>query len=206
MTRPTKQSPERGDARTRLLHAALASIRTRGYAATTVDELCRLAEVTKGSFFHHFKNKETLGIEVAKWWTETTSAYFSAASYHDHPDPLERLLAYVAFRKSMIGEELAQFTCLAGTLAQEVYTDWPNIRDASCESILGHAATLESDIALAMETRGVSGDWTAASLARHTQAVIQGAFVLAKAANDPNIARESLDHLARYIRSLFPSS
>ncbi len=43
----------------------------------------------------------------------------------------------------------------------------------------------------------------AESLARHTQTVIQGAFVLAKAGNDPALARESLDHLDRYIRLLF---
>jgi TetR/AcrR family transcriptional regulator, transcriptional repressor for nem operon len=33
--------------------------------------------------------------------------------------------------------------------------------------------------------------------------VIQGAFVLAKAGNDPALARESFDHLDRYIRLLF---
>jgi TetR/AcrR family transcriptional repressor of nem operon len=54
-----------------------------------------------------------------------------------------------------------------------------------------------------MKDRGIAGDWTAASLARHTQTVIQGAFVLAKAGNDPDLARESLDHLDRYIRLLF---
>ena len=62
---------------------------------------------------------------------------------------------------------------------------------------------LEADIAAAMADRGVSGGPTAASLARHTQAVIQGAFVLAKAGNDPGLARESLDHLDRYIRLIF---
>ncbi|MFY8030596.1 MAG: TetR/AcrR family transcriptional regulator, partial [Devosia sp.] len=44
---------------------------------------------------------------------------------------------------------------------------------------------------------------TAQSLARHTQAVIQGAFVLAKAANNPALAREGLDHLERYVRLIF---
>ncbi|WP_228558472.1 hypothetical protein [Myxococcus sp. AB056] len=49
----------------------------------------------------------------------------------------------------------------------------------------------------------ISGGWTAASLARHTQTVIQGTFVLAKAGNDAALVRESLDHLDRYIRLLF---
>lgn len=113
------------------------------------------------------------------------------------------MLAYVAFRKAIIIGDPSQFSCLAGTLAQEVHATSPAIRDACGESILGHAATLEADIAEAMRARGIAGAWTAESLARHSQAVIQGAFVLAKAGNDPALARESLDHLDRYIRLLF---
>lgn len=206
MPRPTKQHPERGDARTRLLEAARDTIRAKGFAATTVDELCKVAAVTKGSFFHHFTSKETLGVEAAKHWAETTSAFFAGAPYHAPKDPLDRVLAYVAFRKAIVSGELAEFTCLVGTMVQEVYADWPAIRDACGSSIFGHAATLKADIAAAMKARGISGEWTAASLARHTQTVIQGAFVLAKAGNDAALARESIDHLDRYIRLLFAAT
>lgn len=88
-------------------------------------------------------------------------------------------------------------------MAQEVYASSPDIRDACARSIFGHTATLEADIETARRDYGITGDWTAESLARHTQAVIQGGFVLAKAGNDPELARESLDHLDRYIRHLF---
>jgi TetR/AcrR family transcriptional repressor of nem operon len=86
---------------------------------------------------------------------------------------------------------------------QEVFASAPAIRDACARSIFGHAATLEADIAAAMRARGIQGDWTAASLARHTQAVLQGAFILAKASDDRSFAIESVDHLRRYIELLF---
>lgn len=175
----------------------------KGFAATSVDDLCQAAAVTKGSFFHHFKSKEELGVAAAQHWAETTTAYFVDAPYHEPKDPLDRVLAYVAFRKSIIVGELAEFTCLVGTLVQEVYASSPAIRDACAASIFSHAATLEPDIRAAMRDRGISGGSTAESLARHTQTVIQGAFVLAKAGNNPALARESLDHLEQYIRLLF---
>ncbi len=203
MSRPTKRNPERGDARTRLLEAARETILAKGFAATSVDDLCQSAGVTKGSFFHHFKAKQALGVAAAQHWAETTTAFFAGAPYHAPNNPLDRVLAYVAFRKSIITGELAEFTCLVGTMVQEVFAISPAIRDACGESIFGHAETLEADVSAAMSDRGISGDWTAESLARHTQAVIQGAFVLAKAGNDPALARESLDHLDRYIRLLF---
>jgi TetR/AcrR family transcriptional repressor of nem operon len=203
MPRPTKANPSRGDARTRLLEAAREKIRAQGYAATSVDDLCKAAEVTKGAFFHQFGSKEALGVAAADFWSATTSALFAAAPYHAPDDPLDRVLAYLDFRKSIIGEDLAQFTCLVGTMVQEAYATAPDIRDACARSIFGHAQTLEADIAAAIKARGVKGKWTAASLARHIQAVLQGSFILAKAAGDPQLVRDGIDHLKRYVELLF---
>ena len=47
------------------------------------------------------------------------------------------------------------------------------------------------------------GRWRPESLALHTQAVLQGAFVIAKAANSIQPAVDSLDHLKRYLALLF---
>ncbi len=203
MTRPTKHQPERGEARERLLAAARDTIRAKGFSGTSVDDLCQVAGVTKGAFFHHFKSKEELGIAAANFWAETTAAFFARAPYHAPIKPLDRVLAYVAFRRSIIVGGLSEFTCLVGTMAGEVYATSPAVRDACAASIFGHAATLVGDIEAAMQNNRIDANWTAQSLARHTQTVIQGAFVLAKAGNDAELARESLDHLDRYLRLLF---
>ncbi len=203
MPRPTKQQPERGEARTRLLEAARNVIRAQGFTATTVDQLCKAAGVTKGAFFHHFDSKEALGVAAADFWTETTSRFFEAAPYHASSDPLERFLGYIDFRRSIIEGDLVEWTCLVGTMAQEVYASHPAIRQACAASIFGHAASLVPDIEAAMQQHGIAGDWTAESLARHTQAVLQGAFILAKATGDREVALESVRHLKRYVRLLF---
>jgi TetR/AcrR family transcriptional regulator, transcriptional repressor for nem operon len=191
------------DARSKLLDAALSVIRTKGYSATTVDELCAAAGVTKGAFFHHFKSKDALGVAAAEHWSETTGELFAEAPYHDHADPLDRVLGYVALRKALLQGGVPEFTCLVGTMVQETYETAPAIRDACDRSISGHAATLEADIEAAMRDRGMSPNWTATSLALHTQAVLQGAFILAKAKGGPEIAADSVDHLIRYLKLLF---
>lgn len=193
-------------ARQKLLDAALSLIRAKGYSATTIDELCAKAGVAKGSFFHHFKDKETLGVAAADYWSEVTGAFFAAAPYHQHADPLDRVLGYIDFRKTILTGGVPEFTCLVGTMVQEVYDSYPPIRDACDASISGHAAKVEADIAEAMHRRGVHGNWTAKSLALHTQAVLQGAFILAKAKGDAAVAEESVAHLRRYIELLFKCS
>lgn len=192
------------NARTKLLDAALGTIREKGYAATSVDELCARAGVTKGAFFHHFKSKEALAVAAADHWSETTAGLFASAPYHDPDDPRARILAYVDFRKSLIDGEIAGFTCLVGTMVQEAYGASDDIRGACWRSISGHAETLEADIAAAIEKYNVDGI-TPESLALYTQASIQGAFILAKAKNDSGVAIDMIGHLKRYIELLFKS-
>lgn len=190
-------------ARQKLLDAALCLIRVQGYTSTTVDELCARAGVAKGSFFHHFPDKESLAVAAANYWTARNTAFFAAAPYCHCDDPLDRFLGYLDFRKSLLKGELPQFTCLVGTMLQEVYASNPPIRDACGTSISDHVAPIEADIAAAMQRYGVRAEWTAASLALHTQAVIQGAFVLAKATGSADVAAASIDHLRRYVELLF---
>ena len=80
------------ESKTRLLNAALHVIRAQGYAATTVDDICQTAGVTKGSFFHHFKTKDALALAAVDHFSAITGELFANASYHDAKDPLDRLL------------------------------------------------------------------------------------------------------------------
>ena len=196
--KPTKQS-----ARDKVLNAALKVIRERGYTATTVDDLCQEAKVTKGAFFHHFKSKEDLAVKAAQYWSDITGGLFQQAPYHAQKDPLDRLLGYIAFRKELLQGEVPEFTCLVGTMVQEAYDSNPAIREACQKSIFGHAATLNEFIDDAKKLYAPKAKWSSEGLALHTQAVIQGAFILAKAKSDSKIAAESIDHLYRYVELLF---
>lgn len=202
MPRPTNQFPEKGDARTRLLDAARDVIRRKGFDATTIEDLCHAAGVTKGACFHHFKSKEALGVAAAAAWSEQTGALFAAADYHAVAEPLDRLLAYIDLRIALIDGTLPEVTCLVGTMAQTVYDQSAVLRAACGDSIAGHAATLEPTIAEAIAASGRALDTSPQSLAMHVQAVIQGAFVVAKALDDAGRARDSLAHLRRYLELL----
>lgn len=206
MQRAPTLPPIKPAARDKLLTAALSLVRQKGYASTSVDELCAQAGVTKGAFFHHFRSKDALAVAAADHWSTTTKTLFQSAPYHKHSDPLDRVLGYLDFRKALLKGELAEFTCLVGTMVQEVYQTNPEIRAACEASIIGHVAEIEVDIAKAMKRYRIRGSWSAASLALHTQAVIQGAFILAKAKGGAAIAAASIDHLRRYIQLLFGSA
>jgi TetR/AcrR family transcriptional repressor of nem operon len=193
----------RHESKTKLLNAAVNVIRAKGYSATRIEDICEAADLTKGSFFHHFDSKEALALAAADYWIENSGTLFASAEYHAHADPVDRLLAYVDLRRSLLMGELPDFTCLAGTMVQEVYDTHPAIRDACNRSISDHAATLVPDIEEAIRQRNMQPEWTAESLALYTQATLQGAFILAKAKHNREVAIAIVEHLRRYLELLF---
>ncbi|PTR07254.1 MULTISPECIES: TetR/AcrR family transcriptional regulator [unclassified Novosphingobium] len=201
MSSRAASSPNKRNARARLLDAATKLIREKGFTATSVDELCAAAGVTKGAFFHHFASKEALGVAAANNWAETTSALFAGAPYHLPADPLDRVFAYLDFRRDLVSDEIAAFTCLVGTMVQEVHGTSPAIRQACEASIFGHAQSLVPDITAALAAHNVHGVQPI-DLALHFQAVLQGGFILSKASGDPAHAKASVAHLKAYVAML----
>ena len=189
--------------KTRLLDAALHLIRAQGYAATTVDDICREAGVTKGSFFHHFKSKDDLALAAVAHWRAMTGGFFASAPYHQPQDPLDRLLGYLDFRAAILAGELPDYTCLLGTLVQETYDTHPQIRTACDQALASHVAELTRDIQAAKELYAPTAPWSAETVGNFIQAVLQGSFIFAKAKQSPETIRESLEHLRRYLRILF---
>ena len=198
--------PQTADnSRTRLLTATIDLVRANGYAATRVEDVCAAAGVTKGSFFHHFASKEDLAIAAAMQWNERATQVFAHAPYQAEPESLDRLLGYVKFRQELLAGDIWEWSCYAGTTIQETHETYPAIRDACAQAIASHVTMLRGMIDLVLLEQPVAG-LRAESLAVHIQAVVQGAFVMAKARQDPEAAFDSLDHLYRYVELLFGRS
>jgi TetR/AcrR family transcriptional regulator, transcriptional repressor for nem operon len=199
----TKSAPSR-NAREKLIEAAIAIVRYKGFSATSVDEICGAAGVTKGAFFHHFASKEALAVAAAGAWTDIAEQrIFTAPDWVRIADPLDRLIGHIEFRLSMLDGPAEDFTCFVGTMVQEAYNSSDPIRAACDASITAYAQRLSVDIEAAIAQYGIGYGITALNLAYHIQAVLQGAFIMAKAKGSPEIARDSVAHLKRYVEMVF---
>ena len=193
----------RHESKARILDAAMQVIRSKGYSAATVDDVCAAAGLTKGSFFHHFKSKEDLAIAAAAHFGQMADRLFSNAPFAHLSDPFDRLMGYIDFRRSILKGNIPDYTCLLGTMVQETYETHPPIRDACNTHLSAHAAWVARDVAAAKALYAPDANWEPESVGFFTQAVLQGAFILAKAKNGPEIAMECVDHLKRYLDLIF---
>src|SRR4029079_14564155 len=83
------------DANERLMDAALDLIWEESYGAVTIDDICKRADVKKGSFYYFFKSKAELAVAALEkmWrddWKPTLDEQFSPSV-----DPLTRLTKYL---------------------------------------------------------------------------------------------------------------
>ena len=190
------------DSRTKVLDAALAVIRTKGYTSTTVDDICAAAGVTKGSFFHHFSSKEAMALSAVQHWNGGTGQLFAHAPFQKLADPRDRVLGYIDFRREILRGEVPEFTCLLGTMVQETFETHPLLRVACDAGITAHAQTVARDIAAAKALYAPAATWDPQVLALFTQATLQGAFILAKAKGNAHIVAQCIDHLRQHVANL----
>ncbi len=185
-----------------ILDAALQVIRAKGYTTTTVDDICAAAGVTKGSFFHHFPGKEDMTLAAIEHWNRRTGELFDKAAYQRRKDPRDRVLGYLDLRKDLLQGEVPEFTCLLGTLVQETFETHPRLRDACDAGISAHARKIERDLIAAKALHAPDAKWDPKALALFTQAALQGAFVLAKASGNADVAVDCVDHLRQHVAHL----
>jgi AcrR family transcriptional regulator len=56
--------------RARLLDSALKEFAIRGFEATSVEDICSAANVSKGAFYHHFESKQELFLFLMASWLQ----------------------------------------------------------------------------------------------------------------------------------------
>src|SRR6266851_2140173 len=129
MTR--NQSPELPETKRKLVDAGVKLMRGQGFNATTVEDICSTAGVTKGGFFHYFKSKEDIAKAALLRFRERKSQNFQDASFRKFADPLDRVFGRLDFAVEAAGGK-AHLTkgCLIGMFAQELSFTHPELRSA----------------------------------------------------------------------------
>jgi TetR/AcrR family transcriptional repressor of nem operon len=169
---------------------------SKGYTATTVDEICVAAGVTKGSFFHYFASKERLG-------EEALDGHFSDGTFMNQPDPLERVFGYLRNIADLSSSGTIPKSCLIGNFAQEPTDINPNMRERCSRYFDGWIGGFTSLLDAAAERYGIAGKIDTRSIGEYLVSVLEGTIVVYKAQRDENLLERNITHFRAYIQAVF---
>lgn len=194
---------EHSQTKEKLLDAAQRLMLAKGFEATSVEEICEAAKLTKGSFFHYFETKEELGKAVLEHFCRQQQERMQAGPFHQKRDPLERIDGMLDFMIQMSKEPMAKHGCLLGTFSQELAETHPEIRRCCAEQFQGWVEGLKRDLDKAKATYAPKDHLDTQSLAQHLIAIMEGSMILVKANQDATVMAKNLRHFQRYLHTLF---
>ncbi|MFE7216733.1 TetR/AcrR family transcriptional regulator [Streptomyces sp. NPDC001698] len=174
------------NAREKILTAAQSLIELRGYSALGVAEICKAADVPKGSFYYFFETKEALALAVLDEHWETQHSDW-ARVLQDDAEPLLRLRRL--FEQTEAGLRAGQQSCgtvsgcMFGNLTLELSNQTEPIRERLQQIFDAQVDMVDEVIAEARERGEVAvGDTREA--ARSIVAQLEGQVLFAKLYNN----------------------
>ncbi len=186
----------------KLLDAAQQLMLAKGFAATSVDEICEAAGLTKGSFFHYFESKDELGKQVLKRFC-AQGAQLHASFCRQEADPLKRVYNYIDGAIQMAKDPQMNKGCLLGLFAQELCDTNVEIRQACKKGFDDWGREFGEELARAKARYAPKASFEPLELADHLIAVMEGSMIIGKSRRDMAVMAKNLEHFKAYVRGLF---
>lgn len=188
----------------KLVDAGVKLMRARGYNATTVDDICSDAGVTKGGFFHYFKSKDDIAHAAVTKFFEDKAADYEAAPFRKLADPLDRVFGRLDYVKDSVGpKDRVTKGCLIGVLAQELAFTNPEIRDICQDFFSRMVRDFSRDLAEAKGAHAPDTKFDPKGLAQLYVAIVQGSLMLAKIAGGNEVLQDNIEQFRSHLKFLF---
>jgi TetR/AcrR family transcriptional regulator, transcriptional repressor for nem operon len=196
------------DARGRLIETAGRLFHERSYRDVGIAEICREAEVTKGSLYHFFASKEDLVRAVIQERWGQISRSVLEPTLGKEGSARERLTAFFGLVAAGSAAQHAQhgklLGCPLGNLASELSTTDPVLRGQFAETMDAFREQFRRVIADGVAAGEIPRDRDPESAALGLIALFQGSMVLGKTYGDPSLVCRTLESQAFALLGLEP--
>lgn len=137
----------------RLVNAGLAMLLEHGYNDLGLQALLAATGIPKGSFYHHFKDKEDFALQVLDQYTREVHAALDVCLGDHGRRPLERLRCFFEMTQESYREQ-GYMGCLLGGLGQEL----SGVNEVFRRKIEGCFSVMAERMAICLEEARRGGD------------------------------------------------
>jgi TetR/AcrR family transcriptional repressor of nem operon len=163
-----------------IVATSLNLLHSKGFNATSVQDITDAAGVPKGSFYNHFASKDALGMEVLRRYSEQ-AAELGDVLHNSALPPLARLQQY--FEALIASNAKNEFNCgcLLGNFSTELSNQIPAARHALHKEFADWTDMMAGVIAEGQRTGSISAGQPALEMANFIVDAWQGAVLRSKA-------------------------
>jgi TetR/AcrR family transcriptional repressor of nem operon len=155
----------RASTKEQIVTAAVQILHTKGFNATSVEDITNAAKVPKGSFYNHFKSKEDLAVEALDRYWQSMLTSLGLLSDEKTP-PVTRLKRHFRHLGKVAREGGYRAGCMIGNMSTEMPDQSQPVREKLAVLLAAWSCAIESCIKEAqadgsirsdMDTRTISG-------------------------------------------------
>lgn len=193
--------------RERIMDVAEAAILSKGFGATSIEEVIAETDITKSGFFYHFPDKNALAMALLQRYIQREDELLDdlfgrARELHD--DPLHAFLIGLKLLAEMM-EDLptGHPGCLVATYCYNERLFHRDVRELYAETVVSwrvrFRTLLDEIVAIHPPREPVDLD----ALADMVNNTVEGGIVLSKALHDPKVLVQQILLMRSYIKLLF---
>ncbi|TYC54100.1 TetR/AcrR family transcriptional regulator [Rhodobacterales bacterium] len=190
-----------------ILDIAETNVLSKGFGATSIDEIVAEADITKSGFFYHFRDKNELARALLQRYLETEDAILDDVfnrARELHGDPLHSFLIGLKLLAELM-EDLPNGHpgCLVATIAYSERMFDRDVREINRRAIIvwrERFLGMLEEIAALYPPRD---DVDLRTVADMISSMVEGGIVLSRAVGEPKVLAEQIVLLRSYIRLLF---
>jgi TetR/AcrR family transcriptional regulator, transcriptional repressor for nem operon len=186
---------------------AEAAILSKGYGATSIEEIIEEAGITKSGFFYHFPDKRALALALLERYVEAEDAFFDdlfARAEELHDDPLHAfLIGLKLFSEIMADLPNGHPGCLIATYCYNERLFDGEIMSISKQATLAWRHRFRAMFDRIADLYEMEDPVDLDHLADMVSNTAEGAIIMAKSMQDPQIVPQQILLLRSYLKLLF---
>lgn len=188
--------------RARLLEIAHDEIHQAGFQSVSINTIIQRAGVSKGAFFHHFKNKQALGIALID---EVLLAHIKERwldPLQDLTDPIKTIISVFSNNGNELQENELRCGCPLNNLAQEVSSVDESMRLAMDNVFSTWIQGFAQFIEQAQQDQKITQSLSARSIASTLVSFCEGTISLVKVSQGTGVIEDNFPALIHFLESI----
>jgi TetR/AcrR family transcriptional repressor of nem operon len=187
--------------RAAILQKGLQLIYERGFYNTSLDELLAAIPITKGSFYHHFRSKDDMGLAIIAEVLQPAMHDLFDAHVQDAHTPVASILGFLRALLFQAPDLKPEFGCPIGNLSQELANAGHVFREALTTALDSMHKPMMKYLQRAKAVGVLRQDAKPADMSRFIIASYWGLRIVGKLGDSTKVYKSHLNELKRYLEA-----